>query len=53
MNEMFLTSDHIAKFNNVVGSYMSKGFDLGFEHLVGIVGIGVLLIILKMLISKL
>jgi len=53
MNTVFLTEEHISKFNDTVGTYMSMGFDIGFEHVIGIVGIAVLIIVLNILITKL
>jgi len=53
MQTNLLTQEHIDSFNTVVGGYLSQGFDMGFDFVKAIVGIGVLLIVIKILISKL
>lgn len=52
MNLNLLTPDHINSFNSVVGDYLSQGFDVGFDALKVIVGVGVFVIVVKILISK-
>lgn len=49
---VFITDAHMSAFSDTVGEWMSKGFDLGFEKFQIIVGIAALVIIVKIVVSK-
>ena len=52
MDKVFITEEHINSFNSVVGEYMQNGFDLGFGKFEIIVGVAILVVIVKIVISK-
>lgn len=49
---VFITEEHMSAFSSTVSEWMSKGFDIGFEKFQIIVGIAALVIIVKIVVSK-
>lgn len=53
MDSVLITDSHISEFHSVVGEYVTMAFDMGWKYVPPLIGIGVLLVIIKILIQKL
>lgn len=49
---VFITQEHMDAFSSTVGEWMSRGFDISFEKFQTIIGIAALVVIVKIVVSK-